>query len=1026
MKKNRIEIRLFYAFLLVNLLFWNSAGSVQALFGSGSSVPSVEEVMDKVENQYGFDADILRKSQKKGNYPQAEIFFDKTTPKIGEKVTATAMPKFFKNSNEDLYYTWFLFKEGDLSTYGAAAIMENAKRRAMGIVARGDFDPFLFATDYSSGTDEDGYEASFGGGDGVGGKSNTGSTGEYEAENYSDASKQLVNAAAITRCYRHNFGVSSPDDYDDDEDEIKYPGGDLIVQCEHKFAEAEDDSFENPYDSSGSDIVCDASGHEVGDGDFGKDEEACWKLDPNNPDTDGDGINDEADLAGLGQTQLTWTFNSGDRVGVIVEGTSMITTNEGDLDSSALSNTITFTCTNFVDGAYCLDASMQIGQCLSGSCSVISNCTGISDGIPCEISGGGTGTCQTSSCVAVSSCNASSDGYLCESGGIEGTCDDSICYLAQCANEGDTCQTDVGTMGSCDELNICIEDTISLTDPALNPYYKITWAGLDVCDKEEVEGEPKMDLIEDDECDDENSGSGYDDYGDYGFTYLATKAVFEQSEELLKTNLNFTPQAPQFNVENPDYSDYITVKANFSQSEISDDFVYYDWDIYYCEENTLDTCTSIAANRITPDTCSDGDILGNCTSGNIISDSYAEGIGLNQIKFKIADTFLSAQSEDDNFYLKVFLKTKKSKSDDKIGLSSVDIPVVVNDNAIEFFKVFDQGSSYGFDAISDKICAPDTTVTDPLDNPYAQICPVYPGQVIAAKADIDIDLAGSSIVESYSWEVNGQPVVAPGSGSSACDFSTCSLGDTIYLPISGSEMEIQTISLKIKKTGGEEVTSERMLIVAEPMVKIISNDDNAWSEGVEYDDGSGTTSTKYSDTVFLGEIGEVASFKADLVPGYLTDDLTANNISLTWYLNGEEVNSAFASANPDQEILIDQTTGDINFKLTGGEDDTITLVVEAKKEFSTAEQTLLKDNWNIQNLKTLKSKKSITIKQTADVTGAHYPYDNNSIQMFVASTFSNASEYFIFIIRTAIVFVLFWAFTFGFNFWFSRELNIEK
>ena len=308
MKIKNIIKKGFASLVLVNLIFWNSVGSAKALFGGSVSVPSVGEVLDKIENQYGFDKDVLRRSKLKVNYPQVEVFFDNTAPQSGDKVTATALPQYFKNTNENLYYTWFLFREGDDD-------MEEAKQLAMGMVARGDFDPFLFGTDYSGGGDDDdkdGYDASYGGDDGVGGKSVVSGIldySDYESNHYiAPSSKQVVDTDEITRCYRHNFGVSEPNKYS------VIAGGDLIIYCKHKFPEAPvGKSFSDPL-NPGSVIEC-KDDYEVGDGEFTNNEEACWKLDPDNADTDGDGFEDEADLAGLGQTQFTWIFQPGDKVG---------------------------------------------------------------------------------------------------------------------------------------------------------------------------------------------------------------------------------------------------------------------------------------------------------------------------------------------------------------------------------------------------------------------------------------------------------------------------------------------------------------------------------------------------------------------------------------------------------------------------------------------------------------------------------------------------------------------------------------
>lgn len=507
------------------------------MFGGGPSVPSTGEVLDKIEKRYGFDGNILRRSSLKTNYPQVEVFFDQTAPKTGEKVTATALPQYFKTSNENLYYTWFLFREGD--DLKSSKVVEEAKIRAMGIIARGDFDPFLFGTDYSDGgsdDDKDGYEASFGGGDGVGAK-DTGSVGDYESDHYSDEERRIVNPTAITRCYKHNFGVSGTNK---DSYENVRAGEDLIEECEHKFPEApKGESFVDPLDS-GNVIVC-QDDYEIGDGEFTNNEEACWKLDPTNADTDGDGIEDEADLAGLGQTQFTWSFQEGDRVGLIIEGTSTIPTNEEDgsgksaVIGEALERTITYSCEYpATELDFCLDENSSIGECWGGECLTRTDCSSTPDGLSCNTGDNEPGTCEYGSCVAVGGCiGASQDGELCsKTDGRVGTCEANDCVVPICKVEGEACQTDTGREGVCNEYLTCDEimGEPSTTEDQLTPYYKILWAGLDVCDDEKIDGEDEYKLVKDDECGGE---------ADYGYMYLATKTVAETNDNLLKSSLVF-------------------------------------------------------------------------------------------------------------------------------------------------------------------------------------------------------------------------------------------------------------------------------------------------------------------------------------------------------------------------------------------------------------------------------------------------------------------------------------------------------
>jgi hypothetical protein len=335
------------------------------------------------------------------------------------------------------------------------------------------------------------------------------------------------------------------------------------------------------------------------------------------------------------------------------------------------------------DVNYCVDSDGDVGRCADETCH-INTCTEPAEDLdePCVTSTGKVGTCVSSgatlNCEAVKNCSetGSSNGDLCEDENIAGICQNSECVIYRCGSEDHACQTDLGTIGTCNEFGLCEEEKVGVDDPSMNPYYKIMWAGLDFCDPEKVENKDKDDLFDDDECE----GSE-----DYGFTYLATKKIAQQNEDLLKTNLNFTPAEPQFNQINSGYSNYMTVSATFVEKDVNDDFVYYDWEVYHCTEDQIKqgTCTE-NGERLTKD-CDENKVLGAC-SDDLKSDTYGEGMGVSQIKFRGSDQFYD-ENDDEKFYFKVFLKTKKNKNSNNMAISSVDIPVGKNDIAISLFNV---------------------------------------------------------------------------------------------------------------------------------------------------------------------------------------------------------------------------------------------------------------------------------------------------------------------------------------------------
>ncbi len=346
-----------------------SVGSLGSLLGISSVSEFVTQGSATVEDRYGFDKNMMRRAQQKEDVPTAEINFSNTSPEEGDFVSATAYSQRFKNVAEDLYYTWYIVhvdQKGDYvdssgnkiikdcdeeedkeecKEWNESAVIEKGKVEAMGRIARGDFDPALFGVDYDAivnqgvnndGTvyidDDDGFYTPFGGREGVGGRDGDrdeiGGIGSYETEdeNMKDKKRGIVRGDRITRCYRHNFGNVSGGVEDVDS------GKDLIVECKHKFADPDYLEDYSGYKEMGDTIkkytISCVNPGKIGDNKFDEEDEACWRLNPNSADTDGDGFVDEADLAGVGQSTFSWRYKEGDRVGVIIEGTSMTAIND--------------------------------------------------------------------------------------------------------------------------------------------------------------------------------------------------------------------------------------------------------------------------------------------------------------------------------------------------------------------------------------------------------------------------------------------------------------------------------------------------------------------------------------------------------------------------------------------------------------------------------------------------------------------------------------------------------------------------
>jgi hypothetical protein len=91
-----------------------------------------------------------------------------------------------------------------------------------------------------------------------------------------------------------------------------------------------DSDFAPDINSDGYSCPNSATGEKVGDGDFTEAEECFWGSNPYDPGTANNQVNDEAVVSGLGQDKLTWIYQPGDKVGVVIEGNSFYPTKYDD------------------------------------------------------------------------------------------------------------------------------------------------------------------------------------------------------------------------------------------------------------------------------------------------------------------------------------------------------------------------------------------------------------------------------------------------------------------------------------------------------------------------------------------------------------------------------------------------------------------------------------------------------------------------------------------------------------------------
>ena len=333
--------------------------------------------------------ETLNVADQKKVTPQASIYFSPSDPKEGEVLSARAFPTYFAMDSSKLFYTWYLQRKDcakgkapipqcDLDKNGK--LDENDwKIAAHQIIASNNFD-YTAPGVYTSGdTDHDGYDARerYGGdtryklpnhcylqdrqsgdiyelvknandfswgcsggrkpvcmvqsqtlepGSLTVGTTSSGSSGSATGsgstftfgtgESYVSGTPYCPASGTPTCITGTPCCVDNPATARSCEEPLnvcsRVTDGDSNPQCTHLFPDTS--SF----------------GFKVGDGDFGLSEEQFWRTNPNDPDTSGNGNKDEANVVGLGQDVFTWNYMIGDKVGVVVEGLSMMPTKHQD------------------------------------------------------------------------------------------------------------------------------------------------------------------------------------------------------------------------------------------------------------------------------------------------------------------------------------------------------------------------------------------------------------------------------------------------------------------------------------------------------------------------------------------------------------------------------------------------------------------------------------------------------------------------------------------------------------------------
>ena len=321
----------------VSLDNWSGMSDPLSSTLTDSTPGMTQQALGEVLKSFGLGEEPFREAGEfmnawpnKKQAPEVQLLFSPTSPEIGDKITATALPKYFKTPKESLYFNWYLkhakceeSKKGD-NDYEESCNLDKDndvdindwKIEAMRIIASNKFrtERADYTTTQNTDDDEDGF-----------GPMDDFIQNGVSSDNCDDAKDDPTSA-----CTRAPFGSSNAKEPSDG---FRCYVNDYQEGVTYEIVEGS--TVSNPETSINQNSICthafpQLDDFTIGDNQFTGEEEEFWRTNPNDSDTAGDGIGDEAAVAGVGRDKLEWTYNSGDQVGVVVEGESMNQTKYDD------------------------------------------------------------------------------------------------------------------------------------------------------------------------------------------------------------------------------------------------------------------------------------------------------------------------------------------------------------------------------------------------------------------------------------------------------------------------------------------------------------------------------------------------------------------------------------------------------------------------------------------------------------------------------------------------------------------------
>lgn len=675
--------------------------------------------------------------QQKGEPPTVSVSFTPSDLAPGQTVTATAIPTYFLNDPTQLYFTWYLKHDYCEDANGNIGSQKSTYEKEKDKCDLNDdnkvnIDDYKIEAarimanagfdwqhaDYSKSNNHAGYKAVLGGNDRNG-------MNDY--------------------CYIHDFTS----------------GYDYEIGCGHLFPNAPGDT--------------------TGDDHWSRNEEKFWRTDPNADDTSGSGIPDEATVAGLGKTSFSWTYQTGDQVGVAVEGVSIDATAYADSSyrimwalpknscdvslntpedthntstattygseagglGAALPNKIVTTTTtdvHYAEGSYTITKTdptsdpSQKNADVGMSITQTTTTTTITQKYY-KITGNLTGACTGATDTDHTSCDTNGDGYN-DTAYYDNTSSPTV------STAGPTTIANKETINikSADDLNQCLED--NLIDPAQG-----------------------------------------------------------NSNQKLEVDLSYMPESPVNDLsDNGANSDTLIINSSILNAE-NKDFVNYDWQIALGDSIGTDNWQELTKSQLTDQA----------------GVTQTSGLGLRNLSLKLnfQKSFLSdlGLPTTDTFYLKAILNATENADGGlkKKGIGTVIIPIHLSSTKI---RVFATQVSDGLDMSLDQSRERCYTGMDSV------VCPVAKDEIVGIKTDFDPNKYN------LLWTLDGTPLPFTGK----CTSDICDGGGNYsnenFFPVTAETGTKYTVTLEADdKDTGEKTTLTKIFQVADPTLSIASADE---------------------------------------------------------------------------------------------------------------------------------------------------------------------------------------------------------